>query len=153
MPPKAAPPAASEVKQDVEGPPFITVLLGLKQTPKILTVNINCPVPIVIDFAKRKFVAAVTIEIKRLKEELVSIRAALAAQEAAEKSAELSGAEPTPEAQQTTLISPEVEKNTDETLKKYEDILASLMSSDIVLDLINSSGVALECHKVNRLLY
>lgn len=151
MPPKATPPtASSEVKQDVEGPPFITVLLGLKQTPKILILNINCPVAIVIDFARRKFTAAVTVEIKRLKEELVSIRAGLAAQEAAAKAAELCVAEPTPEAQgQTTLISSEEEKNTDETLKKYEDILASLMSSDIVLDLINSSGVALECSKVN----
>ena len=66
MGPKSAPVGAVPVIERVDGAQFSRMLIGLKDRPKEILVNNNCPVEIMCDFMKRESIIFVESEIQLL---------------------------------------------------------------------------------------
>jgi hypothetical protein len=136
MPPKAAAAPAVEEKAP-DAAPFIHVNIGLAELPLKLLLNINCPVAICLDYAKRKYIL-------KIKEEITSLKTSI---EAISIPPQPEGSDPIPLAE--GAIAPEKEK-LEENLSKFESVLSDLTNDHVVLDLQKEGGSVADCSKVLR---
>jgi len=119
------------------------VSLGSRANPLNLKINLNCPIPIILDYLKRKFINLISLEIKIVKEKIQSLKSLTDSIEPS-PSIENNNTNNINNNNTTTENLPDFE----EILEKYELYLSELNKDQIYLDILNSNNVSLECAKV-----
>ena len=120
--------------------------LGPVSKPLKLIVNLNCPIDILLDFAKREF-------LKKIEEEICDLKSLVQI-----SSSEDGVSQQVSPLGRSGMNSPSTETLLDQgsetklVLSKYSEILSSLAADGSILDLADQSGTCLNCFEVRVLI-